>query len=95
MNRLCIDLTLSLTCTPGDYGELALKEGDMVIVLGDENNGHYLAEVGGKKGLVPTNYVEEYSAKRPVSEEHFGNLKLQICLYYIIATLHRTLKQNV
>jgi len=47
---------------------VSLKEGDIVIVLSEETDGFYMAEVEGKRGLVPTDYVEEYTAKRPVSQ---------------------------
>ena len=38
-----------------------------MIVLSDEENGFYVAEVEGKKGLVPCDYVGEFTAKHPVS----------------------------
>ena len=38
-----------------------------MIVLSEEKNGFYMAEVEGKKGLVPVEHVGEYNPKHPVS----------------------------
>lgn len=55
---------------PTSSDELSLKEGDVVIVLSDEREGMYKAEVDGKTGLVPAQYVAEYTPKHPVRSDN-------------------------
>ena len=52
---------------PEGSQQISVKEGDIVIVLSEEQNGFYMAEVEGNKGLVPVGYVGEYNPKHPVS----------------------------
>lgn len=53
--------------------ELAISEGDMVTVFGKADaNGFFKAEVAGKKGLVPCNFLEEMTPPRNDGIEVFA-----------------------
>ena len=60
-------VALSDYTAPEKTEQISVKEGDIVIVLSEEKNGFYMAEVEGKKGLVPVEHVGEYNPKHPVS----------------------------
>ena len=48
-------------------GELIAKEGDIAYVLNfDDGNGWMTAEIRGKKGVIPSNYVETQFKPAPV-----------------------------
>ena len=52
---------------PEGTEQISMRGGDVVIVLSEEKNGFYMAEVEGRKGLVPVDHVGEYNPKHPVS----------------------------
>ncbi|KAL5262069.1 hypothetical protein ACHWQZ_G007682 [Mnemiopsis leidyi] len=52
---------------PPGTEQISVREGDIVIVLSEEKSGFYMAEVEGKKGLVPVGHVGEYNPKHPGS----------------------------
>ena len=46
--------------------ELAFKQGDIVYIIGDmDEDGFYSGELGGVRGLVPSNFLQE----APLSDE--------------------------
>lgn len=40
-----------------NYDSLELEEGDIICIVGGEENGWFLAQMGFSKGLVPATYV--------------------------------------
>ena len=58
-----------LQARPGT-NEIPMREGDVVIVLSDEVDGFFSAEVEGRKGLVPARMVGEYTPKHPVRSKY-------------------------
>jgi hypothetical protein len=49
--------------------ELCIEEGDVVTVLGrPDEDGYYQGELKGKKGLVPSNFLEEFKEEEEAGE---------------------------
>ena len=65
-------MALSDYQAPPGTEQISVREGDIVIVLSEEKSGFYMAEVEGKKGLVPVGHVGEYNPKHPVSSLFFA-----------------------
>ncbi len=43
--------------------ELTFRAGEMILVYGDvDEDGFYLGELDGKKGLLPSNFLEPFSS---------------------------------
>ncbi|CAC5415285.1 unnamed protein product [Mytilus coruscus] len=69
-----------------DCKYLELMEGDIIFVVGGEENGWFLAQIGYENGLVPATYVhllenqddDIYRVKALYSGEEIGNLNMQI-----------------
>ncbi|KAL7750829.1 hypothetical protein RI367_003786 [Sorochytrium milnesiophthora] len=49
----------------GEPGELAIREGDVLDILADEQDGWIKASLNGREGLVPANYIELMAAAPP------------------------------
>ena len=52
---------------PENDDELRLKEGDMVKVLGQEEEGWLKGELNGKTGVFPSNFVELVKGPPPAA----------------------------
>lgn len=50
-----------LSPNPGaEREELSFRAGDIILVYGDvDEDGFYVGELGGRRGLVPSNYLQE------------------------------------
>jgi RIMS-binding protein 2 len=55
---------------PDPEAELPLLEGQVVKVFGDKDeDGFYMAELNGRRGLIPSNFVEEVDIMQDGEEE--------------------------
>lgn len=55
---------------PKDAEELAINEGDIINVYEMNDDGWWLGEKNGKKGLFPSNFVEDYDGTKQESSNH-------------------------
>lgn len=54
--------------------ELSFRTGDVILVLGDmDDDGFYMGEIGGVRGLVPSNFLTE-------APEHYDQQQQQTCV---------------
>lgn len=63
-----------LSPNPGaEREELTFRAGDTILVYGDpDEDGFYVGELGGRRGLIPSNYlIREQDALEAVSDFSF------------------------
>jgi len=66
-------------------GRLAFKEGEVLTLIKKSKNGWWTAEINGKVGKIPSNYVEELETKREFKvrviksyeSQQFGDLSIK------------------
>ena len=59
--------------------ELSFRTGDMIVIYGDmDEDGFYIGELNGQRGLVPSNFLEPYTGgvaqPMPVGATGLGQL---------------------
>eukprot|EP00794_Sanderia_malayensis_P005320 gene5320-5989_t len=57
--------------------ELNLRKGDVVTVIGDVDvDGYYTAEINGRRGLIPSNFMRELGTSQSATSSSYGGQKL-------------------
>jgi hypothetical protein len=80
-----------------DYSaELSLTEGQVLLVFGEpDEDGYYMAEINGRRGLIPSNFVEEmvdganFTARHASRHDDTVRGELFICIFWLIKILAR------
>ena len=56
--------------------ELPFKTGDIIVVFGEmDDDGFYMAELNGKRGLVPSNFLQP--VQQPNESVHHGSKNIR------------------
>lgn len=59
--------------------ELSFKHGDVITILGEmDEDGFYMGELNGRRGLVPSNYLQPYSSKHSSRQAKNGGESLRV-----------------